>query len=287
MTGSVGSSAMVSTLPRADEVADAAMPALPGAAMISWPASSSSSARMMACSRAPEPRTRILTPSGYRSGSPRRAPGRGGGWRHGTREDRRRHRQGGGRGGGAGSAARRRGAPRHPSTARRSRSRCATRCSCSPSRRPAARSRFACRRTAAVQCIEGPKHTRGTPPNVIETDAATWLALATGALAGRRPGGRARARVGAARRPRRGVPVIERLRLGRRRPSPHGVGENGRVSDAPRNPEPPSPDADADRRVAGRAGGILDASSRGRAAAPQGRAHGRRRDARGRHLEPT
>ena len=35
---------------------------------------------------------------------------------------------------------------------------------------------------AAVQCVEGPKHTRGTPPNVIETDAATWLSLATGAL---------------------------------------------------------------------------------------------------------
>jgi hypothetical protein len=34
----------------------------------------------------------------------------------------------------------------------------------------------------AVQCIEGPKHTRGTPPNVVETDAATWLALATGSL---------------------------------------------------------------------------------------------------------
>jgi hypothetical protein len=32
----------------------------------------------------------------------------------------------------------------------------------------------------AVQCVEGPRHTRGTPPNVIETDAATWLALATG-----------------------------------------------------------------------------------------------------------
>ena len=32
----------------------------------------------------------------------------------------------------------------------------------------------------AVQCIEGPTHTRGTPPNVVETDAATWLALATG-----------------------------------------------------------------------------------------------------------
>ncbi|WP_394553323.1 sterol carrier family protein [Agromyces sp. MMS24-JH15] len=36
---------------------------------------------------------------------------------------------------------------------------------------------------AAVQCIEGPRHTRGTPPNVVETDAATWLALATGSLA--------------------------------------------------------------------------------------------------------
>ena len=34
----------------------------------------------------------------------------------------------------------------------------------------------------AVQCIEGPRHTRGTPPNVIETDAVTWLALASGAL---------------------------------------------------------------------------------------------------------
>jgi hypothetical protein len=32
----------------------------------------------------------------------------------------------------------------------------------------------------AVQCIEGPGHTRGTPPNVIETDPATWIALATG-----------------------------------------------------------------------------------------------------------
>ncbi|MBX3094832.1 MAG: hypothetical protein KF680_09910 [Cryobacterium sp.] len=32
----------------------------------------------------------------------------------------------------------------------------------------------------AVQCVEGPRHTRGTPPNVIELDAQTWLALATG-----------------------------------------------------------------------------------------------------------
>jgi hypothetical protein len=32
----------------------------------------------------------------------------------------------------------------------------------------------------AVQCVEGPRHTRGTPPNVVETDAGTWLRLATG-----------------------------------------------------------------------------------------------------------
>jgi hypothetical protein len=35
----------------------------------------------------------------------------------------------------------------------------------------------------AVQCIAGPRHTRGTPPNVVEMDVATWLGLATGALA--------------------------------------------------------------------------------------------------------
>ncbi len=35
----------------------------------------------------------------------------------------------------------------------------------------------------AVQCVEGPRHTRGTPPNVVETDASTWLLLATGQLA--------------------------------------------------------------------------------------------------------
>jgi hypothetical protein len=35
----------------------------------------------------------------------------------------------------------------------------------------------------AVQCVAGPRHTRGTPPNVIETDAGTWLRLATGSLA--------------------------------------------------------------------------------------------------------
>ncbi|GAA1315094.1 sterol carrier family protein [Saccharothrix xinjiangensis] len=35
---------------------------------------------------------------------------------------------------------------------------------------------------AAVQCVAGPRHTRGTPPNVVETDARTWLELAVGRL---------------------------------------------------------------------------------------------------------
>ena len=33
---------------------------------------------------------------------------------------------------------------------------------------------------AAVQCGDGPKHTRGTPANVIEMNAETWLQLVTG-----------------------------------------------------------------------------------------------------------
>ncbi|KUM35353.1 sterol carrier family protein [Arthrobacter sp. EpRS71] len=33
-----------------------------------------------------------------------------------------------------------------------------------------------------TQCVEGPRHTRGTPPNVIECDAATWLSLVTGRM---------------------------------------------------------------------------------------------------------
>jgi hypothetical protein len=35
---------------------------------------------------------------------------------------------------------------------------------------------------AAVQCLPGPVHTRGTPPNVVETDPLTWVRLATGRL---------------------------------------------------------------------------------------------------------
>jgi Bacterial SCP ortholog len=35
---------------------------------------------------------------------------------------------------------------------------------------------------AAIQCVAGPRHTRGTPPNVVETDAVTWILLATGRI---------------------------------------------------------------------------------------------------------
>jgi hypothetical protein len=34
----------------------------------------------------------------------------------------------------------------------------------------------------AIQCVAGPRHTRGTPPNVVETDPVTFVRLATGGL---------------------------------------------------------------------------------------------------------
>ena len=34
----------------------------------------------------------------------------------------------------------------------------------------------------AIQCVAGPRHTRGTPPNVVEADPMTWLLVATGRL---------------------------------------------------------------------------------------------------------
>lgn len=34
----------------------------------------------------------------------------------------------------------------------------------------------------AIQCIEGPRHTRGTPANVVETDSVTFLEVASGRL---------------------------------------------------------------------------------------------------------
>ena len=35
---------------------------------------------------------------------------------------------------------------------------------------------------AVAQCVAGARHTRGTPPAVVELDAATWIELATGDL---------------------------------------------------------------------------------------------------------
>lgn len=34
----------------------------------------------------------------------------------------------------------------------------------------------------AVQCVEGPRHTRGTPPNVVEMSPAVWLDLSSGKI---------------------------------------------------------------------------------------------------------
>ena len=36
---------------------------------------------------------------------------------------------------------------------------------------------------SAVQCVAGPRHTRGTPPNVVEADPVAWVQLCTGRLA--------------------------------------------------------------------------------------------------------
>ena len=46
----------------------------------------------------------------------------------------------------------------------------------------ARRSRSGSRRTPRCRCVAGVRHTRGTPPAVVEMDAATWIALATGDL---------------------------------------------------------------------------------------------------------
>jgi len=48
---------------------------------------------------------------------------------------------------------------------------------------------------AAVQCVEGPVHTRGTPPAVVETDPQTWLELAVGDLSWSEGVGEGRVRV--------------------------------------------------------------------------------------------
>ena len=53
---------------------------------------------------------------------------------------------------------------------------------CSPSARPARSVEVRVPPYAAAQVIPGVRHTRGTPPAVVELDADTWIALATGAL---------------------------------------------------------------------------------------------------------
>lgn len=35
---------------------------------------------------------------------------------------------------------------------------------------------------AVVQCVEGSRHTRGTPPAVVELDPVTWISMAVGDL---------------------------------------------------------------------------------------------------------
>jgi hypothetical protein len=76
---------------------------------------------------------------------------------------------------------------------------------------------------AAVQCVAGPRHTRGTPPNVVETDPLTWIGLATGrqdwaaaVAAGRIMASGARADVSAY------LPVWPVSRPGQARASPAG-----------------------------------------------------------------
>jgi hypothetical protein len=34
----------------------------------------------------------------------------------------------------------------------------------------------------AIQCVDGPRHTRGTPPNTVEMDPVTWIELVAGRL---------------------------------------------------------------------------------------------------------
>lgn len=64
----------------------------------------------------------------------------------------------------------------------------------------------------AVQCVEGPRHTRGTPPNVVETDAATWLALALGLLSWDEAADRVSASGHRAGELARWLPVVDRHR---------------------------------------------------------------------------
>ena len=63
---------------------------------------------------------------------------------------------------------------------------------------------------AAAQCVEGPRHTRGSPPNVVETDPRTWLQLATGRISWQSAVDEGRVRVSGTRAPAvaAGLPVV-------------------------------------------------------------------------------
>ena len=83
---------------------------------------------------------------------------------------------------------------------------------------------------AAGQCVEGPRHTRGTPPNVVETDPRTWLELATGRLDWEEAVavGRVRASGTRAAEVAAGLPVVRDRTL-----EPHRRGPSGRSAPSP------------------------------------------------------
>ena len=144
-----------------------AMPALPGAAMISCPASSLRSAVMMACSRAPEPRTRIFTrpamsrpaAAGLRSGPCGERVWQDGGMARARDQ--------------VTTSGRRRWRPRWPTHPTRDTLATAVRylLQLLAERAPGNTVEVRVPPFGAVQCIPGPRHTRGTPPNVVEMDA--------------------------------------------------------------------------------------------------------------------
>lgn len=67
---------------------------------------------------------------------------------------------------------------------------------------------------AAVQCIAGPRHTRGTPPNVVETDPATFIGLACGFDSWTATVGDGRVRASGERADLRAFLPLDVLRLG-------------------------------------------------------------------------
>jgi hypothetical protein len=78
----------------------------------------------------------------------------------------------------------------------------------------------------AVQAVAGPRHTRGTPANVVQTDPQTWLALATGDLSWADALGQGRVAASGARAD---LGRLLPLQAARERPRPRdGAAEPGR-----------------------------------------------------------